>query len=810
MTDVVNDIGEGRGRVPPPPEENEDDDAALETMMAFQQEQEEEEAETANRDADAGGGEALIPPEDEDDDDGEPDLVALGIANADADNPAAVALANRRAQNLLRQRRQAERFAGRNFLARLLLPRLHYARLSILAAFLLIHHTLRTRQQVYLALVYLQSSKLAYIVLGNAVIASATGIFSVVTNTFLDGGLRANEREAIGEQIRWNLTETCLALTIFRTELDVATALMFLVLVLAKCLHWSVELRGGHLRMTEEVFVYPHADEDEEDGHGGDGAAARTHAKPARPWHQRLPRLRLAHLRFYSLVNILLVLDIAAVAYCAVAVADQGPSVHILFGFEAAILLSSALSCLGSYHLHVVDGCVGALCHWVEGEHHHHAVGGLAPDADDADNNDGGTTTAAAPPPPASLARRLMDLIANPWRDRRATLGFAVELQAQTAKFLFYLFFFAIVFTYYGMPINIFREVYVSYQQLRRRLAAFNKYRRLTHNMDARFESITDEEELERVGKICIICRDAMAVGQAKKLGCGHAFHAHCLREWLVQQQTCPTCRGDILASEARVKAARVREEEERRVGAQAERAAREAELATAAEELAGAAGAPAAPAVQPPPLSSTSSRTEAAGAAVRPVLRRGAPPATTTAAAAGPDMTRGPFTLPTSADAREAASARRNPDQSPVPPSAAGRVPYNHEAEKEAARVKRLSDQSPLPPSAPATPAVARAAPIIPVQPSFPCLFRVKNPKGAHVLAFELPHKLVRKVPTGKIIVCISAFFPWEKWTKPIPANSEMVFYRISEGYVAAGDLEQVLELNREGKTDTENEVWK
>ncbi|KAG7157480.1 E3 ubiquitin-protein ligase synoviolin-like 2 [Homarus americanus] len=33
----------------------------------------------------------------------------------------------------------------------------------------------------------------------------------------------------------------------------------------------------------------------------------------------------------------------------------------------------------------------------------------------------------------------------------------------------------------------------------------------------------------------------------AKKLPCGHIFHASCLRSWFQRQQTCPTCRMDIL-----------------------------------------------------------------------------------------------------------------------------------------------------------------------------------------------------------------------------------------------------------------------
>mmetsp|Transcript_25355 Transcript_25355/g.51833 ORF Transcript_25355/g.51833 Transcript_25355/m.51833 type:complete len:172 (+) Transcript_25355:229-744(+) len=127
------------------------------------------------------------------------------------------------------------------------------------------------------------------------------------------------------------------------------------------------------------------------------------------------------------------------------------------------------------------------------------------------------------------------------------------------------------------MPINIFREVYVSYQNLRRRLQAFASYRRLTSNMNERFESVTDDAELEEAGRTCIICRDAMTAGhggRCKKLpGCGHMFHGHCLREWLVQQQTCPTCRADIGANEARARAERraVERREEEEARAQAE-----------------------------------------------------------------------------------------------------------------------------------------------------------------------------------------------------------------------------------------------
>jgi E3 ubiquitin-protein ligase synoviolin len=378
-----------------------------------------------------------------------------------------------------------------------------YIQTSFAAAFGLIYYALRTRQQWYLALVYLSSSKWAYIVLGNALVASLIALFQFFTRFFMNG-LRLAEAEGLGDFFRWNITETCLALTMFRSELNVQTGILFLMLVLSKCLHWVADMREGHLRMTEEaVMVNP------DTGRLG---------------------LRWPHFQLLLCLVVLQLVDVLAVVQCGHDILQRGPSVSILFAFEGAILLVSVISNILLWHLHVVDG----LLHYL-----HETMG----------------------------PNRAMHRWIHPWKDHKATLIFAVEVQAQAAKFLFYVTFFAIVMTYYGMPINLFREVYMSFQALKQRLVAFGKYRQLMASMN-RFATPTEEELAEDPS--CIICRDEMTVDSTKKLpGCGHLFHKSCLREWLVQQQSCPTCRGDISAME-------VRQQQQDR--ADQERAAREEE----------------------------------------------------------------------------------------------------------------------------------------------------------------------------------------------------------------------------------------
>lgn len=124
-------------------------------------------------------------------------------------------------------------------------------------------------------------------------------------------------------------------------------------------------------------------------------------------------------------------------------------------------------------------------------------------------------------------------------------------------KLTTYLVFFTIIITFYGLPLNIVRDVYITARSFIARLQALHRYQTATRNMDQRYPNATEDEMTAMSDRTCIICREEMVVPEAvdppqrpvpegpnttpKRLPCGHIFHFHCLRSWLERQQSCPT-----------------------------------------------------------------------------------------------------------------------------------------------------------------------------------------------------------------------------------------------------------------------------
>jgi E3 ubiquitin-protein ligase synoviolin len=131
-------------------------------------------------------------------------------------------------------------------------------------------------------------------------------------------------------------------------------------------------------------------------------------------------------------------------------------------------------------------------------------------------------------------------------------------------KLVTYSAFFAVLLKFYGIPIHIVRDLYMTVRSFMKKCRDLIHYQRAAHNLYHLYETPT-QEQLDAGDKTCIICREEMNVVlnvapvepvrgwfglfqsgnihplTPKKLPCGHVFHFKCLRSWLERQQTCPT-----------------------------------------------------------------------------------------------------------------------------------------------------------------------------------------------------------------------------------------------------------------------------
>lgn len=199
----------------------------------------------------------------------------------------------------------------------------------------------------------------------------------------------------------------------------------------------------------------------------------------------------LFHIRVISLLLLLSLLDLILVSHAYHSTITRGASVQLVFGFEYAILLTVALNIAVKYVCHTVD---------LQSE--------------------------------------------NPWENKAMYLLYT-ELCMGFFKVVLYAVFMIIMIRIHTFPLFIIRPMYLTLRSFKRALNDVILSRRAIRNMNTLYPDATPEE-LTAVDNVCIICREEMVTG-AKKLPCGHIFHASCLRSWFQRQQTCPTCRMDIL-----------------------------------------------------------------------------------------------------------------------------------------------------------------------------------------------------------------------------------------------------------------------
>ena len=125
-----------------------------------------------------------------------------------------------------------------------------------------------------------------------------------------------------------------------------------------------------------------------------------------------------------------------------------------------------------------------------------------------------------------------------------------IKPSTYSLQVLLYVMFIVIMVRIYSLPLFAVRPMYLTIRAFKKAFNDVIMSRRAIHNMNTWYPDAT-EEELAAADNVCIICREEMQAPTTKKLPCNHIFHKTCLRSWFQRQQTCPTCRLDVLQSPA-------------------------------------------------------------------------------------------------------------------------------------------------------------------------------------------------------------------------------------------------------------------
>lgn len=363
-----------------------------------------------------------------------------------------------------------------------------------------------------------------------------TGFLLFWLQRLLYGPLRPIETEQLYERAWFAVTETCLAMTIFRGELGAWFLVMFISLLVGKVWGWIGE---GRVEFLEQQ-------------------------PPANP--------KLFHIRLASSLALTVLFDCFMLRYCVHTVITQArPDMMVMFGFEFAILTILSSSTLLRYAIALTEISITRQQVKARVEERRAEIRVARVEAIQESARAGASSPPADLPDENDVNELEIDV---PGWEEKGRWVFYLDLLTDLLKLVIYLTFFGILLTFYGLPIHILRDVVVTIRSFARRIVDFMRYRNATRDMNQRYPDATVEEVSRE--DVCIICREEMtpiqpaqpAEGAAenpaappaagsrhvperlrpKKLPCGHILHFACLRSWLERQQNCPTCRRPVIA----------------------------------------------------------------------------------------------------------------------------------------------------------------------------------------------------------------------------------------------------------------------
>ncbi|KAF4451905.1 hypothetical protein F53441_5224 [Fusarium austroafricanum] len=379
------------------------------------------------------------------------------------------------------------------------------------------------RANFYSAMVYLAQSNFCLLVLVNFSLLVYSSFVYGLTRLFF-GPLRAVEVEQLTERAWFAITETCLAMTIFREEIGAWFLVMFAALVTGKVWGW---IGDGRVEVLEQQ-------------------------PPANP--------RLFHLRLSVSLTLSFIYDIYILRYTINTVIQQArPNMMVMFLFEFAVLATSSWRTAARYALSLTEHNIQ------EAQKRKRLAERRQEVRQEREAVIRRREIAAAAgeevsdePLPNEDDIDEMDIEVPGW-SAKGEFVLWLDLVTDLVKLGIYIVFFFMLLAFYGLPIHIMRDLFMTARDFIKRLGALLRYRKAIQEMN-RYPDAT-QEELTREDT-CIICREemrpwdpennpgAMDRIRPKKLPCGHILHLGCLKSWLERQQVCPTCRSPVTLGE--------------------------------------------------------------------------------------------------------------------------------------------------------------------------------------------------------------------------------------------------------------------
>ncbi|KAK2002010.1 hypothetical protein LX36DRAFT_300513 [Colletotrichum falcatum] len=368
-------------------------------------------------------------------------------------------------------------------------------------------------------MVYLAQSNFCLLVLVNFIyLIYGTLIYGL--QRLLYGPLRQVEVEQLSEKAWFAITETCLAMTIFREEIGAWFLVMFTALVTGKVWGW---IGDGRVEVLEQQ-------------------------PPANPG--------LFHTRLSLSLLLSLVYDVWLLRYTVTTVIQQArPNMMVMFLFEFAVLATCSARTGIRYMVSVMEQNIVKTQTRHRLDERRRQVREQREEIIRQREHDGGTSSEDLPDLPREEDIDEMDIEVPGWETKGQWI-LILDLIADCVKLAIYLVFFGILLTFYGLPIHIMRDLFMTARSVIKRGSALWRYRKAVEDMN-KYPDAT-QEELAREDT-CIICREEMrpwdpsngAVERIrpKKLPCGHILHFGCLKSWLERQQVCPTCRSPVVVN---------------------------------------------------------------------------------------------------------------------------------------------------------------------------------------------------------------------------------------------------------------------